>query len=164
MVRLNENKGFTVPEILMASVTVMLVFLGIVGIYLMLQTVWMEGNARIDLQRQGRLAMECMARGAEGKDGIMKAVSADVSTPGSIKLDAGTREFYLDGSRIMYDPDTAVSDDEFTVAENVRTSPPGLTFSASGDIVTIKLNMEDQPGGRTVNVDLSTKVRLRNTG
>ena len=72
----------------------------------------------------------------------------------------------ISGSEVKYDPDTdpLITGDEFPVPGNgnVRTSPSGLTFTVSGRVVTIDLSMVDQAGGKTINVDLSTQVSLRN--
>ncbi|MFC1644244.1 hypothetical protein ACFL5C_02895 [Candidatus Omnitrophota bacterium] len=143
-----------------------LVMLGVIAVYLVAQTVWIEGNARINLQRQARTAMEEMVRGVDGTDGIREAASVTISGGTNIQYTSGVdgteRSFYLSGDEIMYDPDTSSGGDEFSIGENVRTTPSGLSFSESDDVVTIDLSMEDQVGDKTISVDLSGQVKLRN--
>lgn len=166
---LNKNAGFTVSELLMASVVMVLVLAGIIGASRMVQTDMAERNAQVTLHQQARGAMERMVHGVYGTDGIREASSVTIPSSTTIRytsgIDSTERSFYLSGNEIMYDPDTSTSDNEISIARLVKSSS-GLTFSMSdvsgNSIITINLSMEDQVMGDTVTLDLSTQATLRN--
>ena len=161
-----SRKGFTIIELLMATTIMTLVISGSITIYIMSLTAWKEGSVQIALQRKASIAMEKMLRGVTGMDGIREADTVVLPNTTTIQYTSGidsiTRSFYLNGDKIMYDPDTSISGDQFCIAEKVRTSPSGLTFAVSGDIVTINLSTQEQVMDNMVTIDLSTLVNLRN--
>ena len=159
-------KGITLIEMLLA-VTLMCLLLGVViAIYSMGATAWKEGEIMIPLQRNASFAMEKMARGTNGADGIREARTVTLTSASEIQytsgIDSVMRRFYLSGSQVMYDPDNSLVGDEIAIVDNVRTNPAGLTFSVSGDVVTISLTLEDRVRDRIVNIELKTNVTLRN--
>ena len=155
------QKGFTIIELVIVTAIMGLVIGGVIAIYIMGTTAWKEGSVQVALQRGGSIAMEKMVRGVYGTDGIREASSAPSSTNTityTSGIDNQERSFYLSSGEIMYDPNTSISDDEFSIAENVT----GLTFAVSDSLVTIDLNLEGQVIDKTIKVDLSTEVKLRN--
>lgn len=137
-----------------------------VAVYLMSLTTWKEGSAQISLQREASAAMEKMVRGVNGMNGIREANTVSIISGSTIRytsaIDSVQRSFYLSSGKIMYDPSTTVADNEYSIAENVRSN--GLSFSLSADskIVTISLGMGTQVRDKNIYVDLATKVQLRN--
>lgn len=156
------QRGFTIIELFLVTFIMLLAIGGAIVIYLMLLTAWKEGGVQIALQREASIAMEKMARGIDGMNGIREAKSVTLPNTTTIRytsgIDSQERSFYLSGSELIYDPDTSSSDDEFSIAENVRTT----AFSISDNLVTIDLGLEDQVIDKAINVDLSTQVKLRN--
>ena len=157
-----SQTGFTVMETLLAAFILVFVVGCAAIVYLMSVTTWKEASAQISLQREASAAMEKMVRGVDGTDGIREAGNVIIGS-GIITytsgIDSGQRKFYLSDGKIMYDPDTTTPDDEFSIAQNVRAS--GLTFS-NGNIITIDLGMSKQVIDKNIDVDLTTKVNLRN--
>jgi len=123
---------------------------------------WREGSTQITLQREASTVMEKMVRGVDGQNGIREASSVTTPTSDCIQyisgVDGQERSFYLDGTDIMYDPDTSTASDEYSAAEDVS----GLAFSVSGDIITVDLNMLRAAGPRDMTLNLSTVIKLRN--
>ena len=110
-----------------------------------------------------------LVRGINGTNGIREADALEVIiSNGGTKIeyisgiDGKERSFYLSGSKIMYDPDTSTAGDEFSIAEKVKTIPPGLIFVPTDSGVAINLGMQDMVRDRAINVDLQTEVRCRN--
>jgi prepilin-type N-terminal cleavage/methylation domain-containing protein len=153
------QKGFTIVEVSLATVIMLLVVAGTAAVYLMAMTTWHEGGAQVMLQRGASIAMEKMVRGVDGTDGIRESQSVACSS-GSIQYTSGiddkTRRFYLSNGEIWYeDPDET---GDVSIAENVS----GLTFTLSNDRVIITITMADQIRDKSITADLSTQVKLRN--
>lgn len=166
------RKGLTVVEILLATSIMLVAIGGAIVIYLMATTAWKEGSALITIQRSDSMVIEKMVRGVNGTNGIREAKSVILPNANTIRytsgIDGKVRSFYLSNNEIMYDPDIAIFNDEFSIARKVRINPSGLTFSVSSDgkLVTINLGMQDKIRSintmKNINVDLCTKVKLRN--
>ena len=160
------QKGFTITEILVATSVIALLVGGTIAIYIRCLKVWEEGSMEASLQRNANTTMEKMVRGIDGMDGIREAKLVALPNANTIQytsgIDSKERSFYLNGSQIMYDPDTSISGDEYSITDNVRTSPAGLTFTISGNLVSINLGMEGRIMDKIIPVNLHTEVTLRN--
>lgn len=172
-----QKKAFTIPELLMAASIMVLVAGAAMALYVMLQSVWVEETARMDLEREARKAMDQMVRLAIDREGavvypaIVRGTSVPYDPAGDDNIeftvdmnnpptpddtaDDTTRKFYLSGNRIMCNPDTS-STNEFPIAEHISS----LAFSYTSGVVTINLSANDQASDKTVY--LSTAVKLRN--
>lgn len=169
-----HKKGFTITEFLAVMVIMGLIISGAIAIYIRSTTIWQEGGVQIILQRNASMVMEKMVRGVYGTNGIREANSVALySSNTEIRYTSGIdnqeRSFYLSGSEIIHDPNTSVSDDEFSIAENARpiTTPanqggPGLEFSVNNNIVTIEVGLIGKVIDKDIKIDLSTEVKLRN--
>jgi len=157
-----NRKGFSLIELLIASIIGTLVVAGVWFIYLMSSNIWKEGYVQITLQQEAGLAMDKMVWGMDGKNGIREAESVSVPNSYTIEytsgLDSVERSFYLEDGEILYDPDTSSADDEYAIAEDVSS----LTFSQAGGVVTITLNAQQDVRDKYINVPLTTRVKLRN--
>ncbi|MBU1083809.1 MAG: hypothetical protein ABIG55_00375 [Candidatus Omnitrophota bacterium] len=164
--RISEEKGFSLTEVIITAFILTMAIGGMMAFYTMGQKTWKDGNTRADVQRQARIALDVMVRGAGGTDGIREASSVSLPNTSTIRyisgIDAVERSFYLSGTDVFYDPDTGSGGDEYKIADDVRASPPGLVFALNGSVVTIEIYTEDQVAGRTLGAALSTKVNLRN--
>ena len=166
------RKGITAVEILLATSILLLAIGGAIVIYLMATTAWKEASALITLQQSASLAMEKMVRGVNGTGGLSEAENVVLPNANTIRytsgIDGKIRSFYLSNDEIMYDPDITIFNNEFSITRKVRVNPSGLTFSVSSDgkLVTINLGMQDNVRSintmKNINVDLYTKVKLRN--
>jgi hypothetical protein len=160
------KKGFTITEALLVPFILLLAVGSTMAIYITAMTMWKEASAQIVLQREGSIAMEKMVRGVSGINGIRGARANETTLTSSTNIeytsniDGIERRLYLNGNQIIYDPNTSTADDEYSIAENVRTS--GLTFGRNNDIIRIELGLQDNVGDRVINVNLFTKVKLRN--
>lgn len=162
----NYRKGFTTLETLLAALILVFIVGCAVAIYLMSVTTWKEGSTQISLQREAGSAMEKMVRGVNGMNGIREAETVSLASSSNIRytsaIDSVERSFYLSSGNIIYDPSTSAANDEFSIAENVRSSGLSFSVSADGKIVTINLGVGNQVMGKNIYVDLTTKVQLRN--
>ena len=160
-------KGFSFVELLVAVVISLLIVGGAIAIYLTCLTSWKEDSIQAFLQRQASITLEQMVRGISGNDGIREASSVNIPNSSTIEytsgIDSVTRSFYLvESAQIIYDPNISVSSDEYSIVDNVRTGPEGVTFSENGGIVTINLGLGKQVLDKTISVDLTTQIKLRN--
>lgn len=158
----NNRKAFTLIELLIASLIGTLVVAGVWFIYLMSTNIWKEGYVQVTLQQEAGLAMDKMVWGMDERNAIREASSVSIPNSYTIKytsgIDSVERSFYLENGEILYDPDTSSTDDEYAIAEDVSS----LTFSQTGDVVTITLNAQQDVRGKYINVLLTTRVALRN--
>ena len=163
-----NSRAFTIVETLIASAIIIVVIAGSLSFYLIARSAWIDCSKRVPLQRKASLAMEKMVRGIDGRNGIREAdagsviiTDSDTKIEYTSGIDAKERGFFLNGSKITYDPDTdpLVTGDEFDM---IPEKVSGLTFAVSGSIVTIDLDMHDKVRDTDINVNLSTKVKIRN--
>lgn len=149
-------------ELLIAATITTLMIAGVLAVYLKSLTAWHEGSVQLTLQRKSSMVMERMVRGVDGTNGIREAGNITVPNSYTIQyasgLDGIERSFYLSGSDIMYDPDTSLAGDEFSIAEKIG----GLIFTLSGNMVTITLNMQEAVRDRNLQIDLTTRIKARN--
>ena len=159
MNRFYYQRGFTIVEVLLATIILLLVVAGVSAVYLMALTTWHEGGAQVMLQRGASIAMEKMVRGIDGTDGIRESKSVTCGSD-SIQYTSGiddkTRRFYLSNGQIWYDDPDDTSD------ISIATDVSGLTFSASNDRVSITISMADQVRDKSITASLVTQVKLRN--
>lgn len=149
-------------ELLIAATITTLMIAGILAVYIKSLTAWHEGGVQLTLQRKSSMVMERMVRGVDGANGIREAGNITVPNSYTIQYASGVdgieRSFYLNGSDIMYDPDTSLAGDEFSIAEKIGS----LTFNLSGNMVTISLNMQETVRDRNLQIDLTTRIKVRN--
>lgn len=119
---------------------------------------------------EGSIATEKLVRGVRGasetrKNGIREAKSftipiLDSSTIQFVSgVDSQSRSFYLDSDKIIYDPDTLVTDDEVVAAKNIES----LSFEKlSSRRIRINMTLEKYVRDKLINVSLETEVTIRN--
>jgi len=178
-----KNPGFTLVEMLFATVILSMAVAGITSVYLMCMIAWQEGSIEIALQNKASSAMEKMVRGVGGRGGIREA-KPDITITGSTAIDYYTTDYtssppvtvrhkyYLDSTnkRIYYN-DYSDTDPAYVIVDNLRSydatdDPPSFFVSESDGLVTIKIGLESFvrrfKAAKKINVDYSTKVYLRN--
>jgi len=158
------KKGFTITEFLFAAAIMILAAGGLVVFCVIAQSVWLTGNARIDLQQKSRMAMETMIRGSAEIEGIREAteiispIVGATDTSISFRDPSGnSRSFSAQAGKIVYVDDYGSSTN--IVDGNVQS----LTFTCmSLKRVEIGLSMAVTIRGKVISADLATGVMLRN--
>jgi len=175
-----EKKGFTLVEMAIASTILLIVLEAMFSLFWTTENLYEQGKLLSDAQAIGRIGMEKLER--DLRMGLTATlVSADQITytfdtsanPDSPTL--VTRSLYFstgaDGlestsadNGLVYDPNTSVTGDEQTIMTNVRRIPGSNVFSVSGKLVTVNIRVVkiNSTYNVTVNLDLTTIVRLRN--
>lgn len=166
---ISRLKGFTIAEMLVSAVLIVIVLTISYNIYLLAKEVWLYVYVEGNMLRTGTEAVEKMIHGVEvDKKGIQEA--QDIITPASgttntriefVDQDnpALSRAFYKSGSTIRYeDEDNAVSD---LVEEDV--SQLSFTRPAARDnTIEITLVLQRTVLEKNVSVSFNTTVEVRN--
>ena len=157
-----NHKGFSIIELSVAAIIMSLIVVGILTVDLMTVTAWREGGVQLTLQRKAGVVMEKMVRGIDGLNGIREAGNINIPNNNTILYVSGInaiqRSFSLVGNDIMYDPDTAVAGNEFSIADMVNN----LNFAINGDVVTITLGMRERVRDTNIDALLTTQIMIRN--
>ena len=172
---MKDIKGFTIPEIMIGMVIMLLVMGAALTIYNMSQVSWTEGNAQIGIERDASIAMGKMIRWISGVYGIMdaKSVNTPNAAPPNIDntvvftgVDNVNRSFYLSNGELWYDPNTSTSGGESRMVKNVSglefRRGNGTTQYGSEDRLGIKLALQQMVMSKTMSVTLYTAVKVRN--
>ena len=158
---IDGKRGISITEVIVATAISVFVIGGALAVYLMSSSAWKEGYVQIELQQEASMAIEQMARGVDGQNGIREATGISIGT-GSIEYtgtDAQDRKFALDSGEIRYYPDSSDTGTWEVIAGDVDT----LTFSEPGSgLVKIDLRLLKDVGDKDLYIDLSTQITLRN--
>lgn len=166
-----KEKGFTLPE-LMVSASIMLIILGVVAsTYLISQRLWRSGFTQITFQSTGRIALDKIAKNLLSATGATIFDNGDrvrfVTDPNrtySNVSDDVTCEYYISGTNIMYDPNTAVSGDEITILRNVSRESSIPFFQLSGNLAVIAFKVYKNDALYGVHwSSMTTSISMRNT-
>ena len=175
-----KNSGFTLVELAIASTILLIVLEAMFSLFWTTENLYEQGKLLSDAQAISRIGMEKLERYLRmGLSATL--VSSDQITftfdtsanPDSPTL--VTRSLYFssgadadestpEDNGLVYDPNTSTTGDEQTIMTNARRMPGNSVFSISGKVVTVKLRIvkRNLTYNVTVNLDLSTNVRLRN--
>ncbi len=174
-----NNSGFTLVEVMVASLISMIILGGVVVLFLTSLDTWTVGGADIRLERCAGLMIEKVIRGVGGKYGLREAdqtsivvdlggtritFSVDKNDPPTYSIsDDTTVSIYYDGvnRRVIYDPDTSVSGDQFEISRGAVVE--NVTFTHNGDMVDITVLLSDTvtTASKTVEMEFQTSVYLR---
>jgi len=157
-----SRKGFTVGELLAASLLTGIAIAAIYTVYVFANETWLRVCVQAELQEKATYGLERMVRGVdENYRGIQEAQS--VTAPAVAGSDdqilfvdsspsATSRTFYLSGNDVMYQ-------NEILIDGDVQT----LTFSQPQvGLIKINLILQRIVLGRTSSINLFTLVDLRN--
>lgn len=147
---MKRQDGFTLPEMLIAIITSVMLVGGVWLAYLMSMRSWVEGSRNVGLERSAGLILEKIVRGTNGRFGLREADIGEVQLsesgdsvtflvdkndpPTHWNWDDVTSRFYQSENQALYDPDTSISGDEIVL--NKFGDVEQLTFSLSGDVLT----------------------------
>lgn len=159
-----RSKGFSLAELFMASVIMLLVAAGSMTVYLLSYSGWRESSGLAALQRTGSMAMEKMVRGVRGnnearRNGLREAKSFSIPNAGTILFTSGVdsveRRFYLSADKIIY----RCGGGESTLAHDVDS----LAFSKiANKRIRIDVTLQEEIKGKTISVNLESEVLIRN--
>lgn len=146
-----KNKGFTIAELLVASMITIFAFSGALYTFIMLQKFWRGGNTQIVLQSRARIAMDKMIRQ------IRPGLEAQVLNSGNtlkVRLDPnGTQtttddiwcQYDVANNKITFIPDISLTNNK-VILENVYKSDTRNIFSVNGKNVSIVFEVKDPTG------------------
>lgn len=169
---MTAKRAFTLPEILTASVIIVILFASAIGTFVMVKAFASSSMSEQELQRDIDVIMGRIVRGMkEGTDlfGLRSAKSFTIPSIAEIDFtgtDANIRKYYLSGASIVYES-PAVS----PAIQTVYIAPAGATvilrfWEPAGymdhETVGVYICVTKQAGGKTVSGSLSTYVNLRN--
>ncbi len=172
-----KDSGFTLTEILVASVVAVLLLGSVYGTFITSRTIFTTTLEAANLQRDVNVLLQKIIRGRqEGSDmsGLRRAVSftIPVVNPTGSEIDfTGTdnqsRRYFLNGKSVVY-----ASPILFPSQRTLYTAPTDASITlrfwkpveyVDNETVGIYISVSRQIGGGTVSGSLSTYVNLRNT-
>jgi prepilin-type N-terminal cleavage/methylation domain-containing protein len=176
---MKSKAGFTLVEIMVASLISVLVVAAIYTIQMMSTRTFAEGTTDARLERLGNMILERIVRGPSGQYGLREArfdtlqvyqsewphisYMVDRNDPPTFDTSDDTEcSIYVDyEGRIIYDPDTSLDNDE--VILNSRPVVHEMNVTKHADHVEIELVLQEtvQPFDSAMQVRVSTSVRPR---
>jgi len=166
------NRGFTLAEITVAAAITVVLFASSTGSYLFMKTALYGKFVEYNLTRDVNMALKRITAGVnEGSVlyGLRSASSftiTNVSTISYVGSDNNTRQYYPNGSSLIYSSPAQVPNQR-----TVYTAPPGSTFTlrfwepsgySGHETVGIYIGVSQPVGGKTVSGSVSTYVNIRN--
>lgn len=178
---MKRNAGFTLVEVLVASLIGLLVLAAVVAIQMMSTRIFAEGSADVLLERTGNIIMERIVRGPAGYYGLREArlstvsvsgnppritYSVDKNNPPTFSTADDTQcAIYLEGAgdarKAMYDPDTTVANNEIELHPEAVVSAMNVTAHTNYLDIELVLRRTVQPFNSAMEVRVSTSVRPR---
>lgn len=176
---MKPKAGFTLVEVMVASLLGVLVLAAVITIQMMSTRTFAEGTADAKLERLGNMILERIVRGPSGQYGLREArldtvqvyqsewpyisYMVDCNDPPTFDTSDDTEcSIYVDyEGRIIFDPDTSVDNDE--VALNSQPVILEMNVSKQAGHVEIELVLQEtvQPFASAMQVRLSTSVHPR---
>ena len=164
----SNKKGFTLVEVLAASVILVLVLTAIFSTYVMMSQYVKNTITQASLQGEARVAIERMVRNIREASSVSCSVSGNSITltfdPGRMG-EAGanwTSEYRLTSGQILYFPDTTLGSSSILV-DNVNLDAGDQLFFDSGNgLVTIDMKLTETSLNTEQKVHLTTIVKKRN--
>ena len=165
-----KEKGAALIELMVAAGIMLVIFGVTASTYLITQRLWRGGFTQITLQSTGRAALDKITKNLRPATAAAILDIGDkirfVTDPNRTYSNAAddiTREYYISGTNIMYDPNTAVSGNEITLLRNITKESTTPFFQASGNlaVITFKVYKNDAVYG-TYWSSLTTSINMRN--
>lgn len=166
-----KKNGFTLVELMVATSIMLVVFGVVTSTYLITQKLWKGGFTQISFQSTGRVALANIAMNLRSATAAAILDSGDkirfVIDPNRTYNNAAddiTCEYYVSGTNIMYDPNTAISGNESVLLRNVSKESATPFFQASNSlaVITFKVYKDDASYG-THWSSMTTSINMRNT-
>lgn len=179
---INKKAGFTIIEVLIASVISVMVLGAALTAYIIIQRSWKEAVARVFLQQKARIIMNKIIYGGGGTEGIIEAKETEIHEgtepvtehkPGDtihFKLeDDIERCYYIANEKICFDPDYSIQGNEIALNNpefGIRAT--GLEFIPESEeeyLIGIALTLEQtvqEEQDRNIRVRLQSMIKERN--
>ena len=170
-----NNKAFTITELLVTSVIILLIYGSAIGAYLIIQGTYQGWMTEYNMQRNVNLVMLRIQRGVREDTGIFGLRSAvsytlPVVNPAASEIDfvgtdGNTRRYFLrNNNSIIYESPT-----QSPRQQTVYTVPAGSSITlqfwkprSDGETVEVYLSVSKRTQNRNVSGSLLTYVNLRN--
>jgi len=153
-----KNQGFTLVELLVYIFvsSVLVLTMGMILYFCFLN--WHRSGSAVELQRDGSIAMDMFSRAIRPASGpgIQTLGSTLTIDPIPIIGQKG-KSFYLIGSSLWHDPDTATSGDEIELIKN-KVSTLSFTINSLLHSVNINMILQDSPETVTLNSSIGYRV------
>lgn len=176
---MNDNRGFTLVEMLVAVSISVVALAGIMVLLITGLETWVVGATEVRLDRSAELLLAKIVRGPNGQSGLRAAGSSDVSIddnqagitflvdknnePTATVGDDTEVRIYLDSNAnlLMYDPDTSVGSDAYPLNRNAVVED--ISFSQTDSLIAIDLLLSETVlrSQRTMQTSFQTSVFLR---
>jgi len=151
----NNNKGFSLIEMMVVVVILGLIVLGLVTFFTGGAKSWVAGQSQLEAQRNARQAMDIMVREireGESLSGTTTSITVNIPALGSDLADSVTYSWAGTAGDPIYRKDNKLID-------NVRK----LEFTLDASKVHIILEVDVDDDGKP-DITLNTYVNLRNYG
>lgn len=147
-----NNAGYTLIELLVASMISLFVFSSVISTYIMVQRFWRGGSTQIEIQRDARIAMDKIVRK------VRSGLEASVLNGGDtlqLRLDPNKTETQTDDIWCQYDfadneitftPDISSPGDYTVILHNVYKDNERAVFTLNGKNVTIVFGAKNASG------------------
>lgn len=165
-----KNKGISLVELMVATAIMLVIFGVVASTYLITQRLWRGGFTQIAMQSTGRVALDKITKNLRPATAAAILDNGDkirfVTDPNRTYSNASddiTCEYYISGTNIMYDPNTAISGNEAVLLRNVSKESAIPFFQVSGNlaVITFKVYKNDAVYG-TYWSNLTTSINMRN--
>lgn len=184
--RMRGRKGFTVVELLVASLILTLIFGVVVGVHRQARYMQRDSRTEAALFLEGARLFDRIERGEKGLHGLMKARADDVTiTSGERRInfnvdtnaqytqstaDDKTMSVYFDNgdgvdstfadNTVVFEKDSSGtgSGTLLTIARDVEN----IQFQLSGKVVTASVTVARNVGGQTVRLEMTRNIYVRN--
>jgi len=152
MRRHKNNFGFTLIEVLVASMVSIFVFSSVISTYIMIQKFWRGGSTQIELQRDARLAVDKIVRKVRG--GLEAKVLNNGDTL-QLRLDPNKTQTQTDDIWCQYDfsqnkitltPDISAPANSVVILNNAYKDNSRPIFAVNGKNVTIVFGAKNASG------------------
>ncbi|MBL7068975.1 MAG: prepilin-type N-terminal cleavage/methylation domain-containing protein [Candidatus Omnitrophica bacterium] len=167
---INKRGGFTIPEVLCASVILLFVLMAVFSTYLMLAQYVTDTTAQAGLQGKARVVVDRIARDIRLASGISCpsagtsiTLTFDPAKIGQTGSSWNTR-YRLVSDEILYSSD-GTDDSEISILDSVSINTGDVLFlyDDTKETVTIDVRTENTPlSGTMQSTRFTTVVQLRN--
>lgn len=165
--RASTGRGFTFTELLIASTILLIFVLAIFSVFMTSQRLLTVGllqsraglAARTAIERVERAVYPCKSASVSSDTlNLVEDTNHNPYSPSNVN-----KSVYVLNGMLMYDPNTAVSGNEVTLATNVARIGAQNYFSVSGKAVTINFRVQLTSSiVPTQSANVSTVIYLRN--
>ncbi len=150
--------GFTLLELLTATIIFSLAIAAATTTYVMLNQAWKEDLALKDMARDANLAIEKMIRGMAMNTGLAAAKSIELPAVGASGNDLRYTDMNDVSRRFYYSGGNIYTESVSLMLSNVES----VTFSNVNHILRIALTLREHVANRDMRFSMETQTTIRN--